>query len=61
MHVRIPADGRGIAELARDLFDRGARVALRLSGAVKALKFDPAPSPREPFSARVRKSHLGVC
>ena len=29
----------GIAELARDLFDRGAKVALRLSGAVKALKF----------------------
>ena len=38
MHVAFAADGRRVAELARHFFDRGAKIALRLRGAVEALK-----------------------
>src|SRR5262249_3835358 len=38
MHVAFAADSRRIAELARYLFNRGAKVALRLRGAVEAFK-----------------------
>src|SRR5215471_14505050 len=39
MDVAFAADGRRVAELCRDLFDGGAKIALGLSGAVEALKF----------------------
>jgi hypothetical protein len=38
MHVAFAADGRRIAKFARDLFNRGSKISLRLRGAVKALK-----------------------
>jgi hypothetical protein len=39
MDVAFAADGRRVTEPCRDLFDRGAQVALGLGGAVKTLQF----------------------
>ena len=38
MHVAFTADGRRVAEFARDLFDGSAEMSLCLRGAIKALK-----------------------
>ena len=38
MHVAFAADGGRVAELARHLFDSGAKIALRLSCAVEAFE-----------------------
>ena len=49
MHVALAADGRCVAELLGDAFDRGDDVALRLGLAVVLLEFGKRQTPPERF------------
>ena len=38
MHIAFAADGRRVAELARDFFNRSTKISLCLRGAIKAFQ-----------------------